>query len=97
MTEHIHHPHAGVFERINEFMGVHVECIYDERRVRYDLSFVADSDACVITLSCGCGATASLLARQSVGHEIAMMTRSHDIPMSERITPWLEEPTLLEA
>jgi len=97
MTDHIHHRHASVFERINEFMGDHVECIYDEQRVRYDLSFVADRDTCVITLSCGCGATSSLVACQSIGHEIAIMTRSHDIPMSERVTAWAEAPTLLEA
>lgn len=97
MTDYNHHPHTNVFERINEFMGAHVECIFDERRVRYDFSFVAESDACVITLRCGCGATASLLTRQSVGYEIAIMTRSHDIPMTERITAWAEAPTLLEA
>ena len=92
MADDNHHPHASIFERINVFMGEHVECIYDEQRIRYDLSFVADSDTCVVTLSCGCGETVSLLARQSIGREIASMTRTHDIPMSERVTPWTDDP-----
>ena len=92
MTDHNHHPHPSVFERINVFMGDHVECIYDERRIRYELVFVADSDECVVTLSCGCGGTVSLLVRQSIGREIASMTRTHDIPMTERVTPWADAP-----
>ena len=95
MADYNHHPHASVFERINVFMGEHVECIYDERRIRYDLSFVADSDTCVVALSCGCGETVSLVARQSVGREIASMTRTHDIPMTECVTPWAEAPRVL--
>lgn len=87
MTDHNQHPHTNVFERINVFMGDHVECIYDERRIRYELVFVANSDDCVVTLSCGCGGTVSLPAKQSIGREIASMTRTHDIPMTERVTP----------
>jgi len=50
---------VGLFERVNAFVGLHVDCTDIGEAVSYDVGPAPESRECIVSVRCACGAEAS--------------------------------------
>jgi hypothetical protein len=54
---------AGLFERVNAFVGLHVDCSDTGEDVSYDVGPAIESRDCIVIVRCVCGAEGSFTVR----------------------------------
>jgi|KBSMisStaDraftv2_1062788.scaffolds.fasta_scaffold147799_2 hypothetical protein len=70
---------VSVFERVNAFLGRHVDCTDIGEDVSYDVGPTIESLEHIVTVRCVCGAEASFPVRLDDAHALLNAARSFGI------------------